>query len=224
MNLVGHLQGFSAIREKVEEYLPTRGVIYRDQIELVRARYQFQVFPQLAPGMLPPQIMLFAGGKFPSDDAPFAINQLAMKEDGDVVLTTTTEQADTVLGDLVKLLDEKLGYRLGSSNKTISHLSNLVVEFDDRLENYIGKLSEIAKAINDARSGTPEFNIKRLAFGQGGIIDPTDPLVAVEIADFLIERRSSTPYEANRYFCSAPVSTTEHVQLLERIEAIARTD
>jgi hypothetical protein len=95
--------------------------------------------------------------------------------------------------------------------------------FDDGLENYISKLSEIAKAINDGRSGKLEFNIKRLAFGQGGIVDSAaDPLVAVEIADFLIERRSSMPYEANRYFCSAPLSTTEHVQLLERIEEIAR--
>jgi hypothetical protein len=222
MKLIGYLQGFSAIREKVEEYLPTTGVMPRDQIELVRARYQFQVFPQLAPGMLPPAMMLFVVGKFPSDDAPFAINQLAMREDGDVVVATTTEQADTVLEDLVKLLDAKLGYRLSSSNKIISHLSNLVVEFDDGLENCIGKLSEIAKAINDARSGKPEFNIKRLAFGQGGIVDSTDPLVAVETADFLIERRSGTPYEANRYFCSAPMSTTEHLQLLERIEAIVR--
>jgi hypothetical protein len=222
MKLIGYLQGFSAMREKLEEYLPRTGVIPRDQIELIRTRYQFQAFPQFAPGTLPPATMLFVAGKFPSDDAPFAINQLAMKEDGDVVMATTTEQADIVLEDLVKLLDSNLGYRLGTSNRKISRLSNLVVEFDDALENYIGKLSEITRVINDVRSGKPEFNIKRLAFGQGGIVDAADPLVAVEIADLLIERRSGTPYEANRYFCSAPMGTTEHLQLLERIEAIVR--
>jgi hypothetical protein len=223
MKLIGYLQGFSAMREKIEEYLPITGITHRDQIELVRARYQFQAFPQLAPGTPPPPILFFVGGKFPSDNTPFAINQLQMKEDGDVVVATTTEQADAVLEDLVHLLDENLGYRLASSNNTISHLSNLVVEFDDALENYVGKLSEIARAINDTRTGRPAFNIKRIAFGQGGITEAAaDLLVAVEIADFLIERRANTPYEANRYFCSAPLSTTEHLQLLERIEAIVR--
>lgn len=223
MKLVGYLQGYAAMREKIEEYIPITGVTQRDVIELVRARYQFQVFPQFASGMIPPQMLVFAGGKFPSDDVPFSIGQLAMKEDGDVVVTTTTEQANAVLEDLVKLLDENLDYRLSSSDKSISYLSNLVVEFDEGLENYIGKLSEMAKAINDALSRKLDFNIKRLAFGQGGVTETADPLIAVEIADFLIERRSSTPYERNRYFCSAPLGTTEHVQLLERIEAVVRT-
>ena len=224
MKLIGYLQGFAALRAKVEEYAPVKGVVHRDMAELVRTRYQFQVFPTLNPGTMPPPVMLFAGGKFSRDSESFAIHQLAMKEDGDIVLATTTEQADQVIEDLVRLLDDNFDYRFGSSDNKVSHLNNMVVEFDKGIEEYINILTKIANAINEYRIGMPSFNIKRLAFGQGGITEPNDLLIAVETADFLIERRSGTGYEANRYFCSAPLPTAEHLRLIERIEAIARGD
>src|SRR5271169_2347490 len=118
MKLIGHLQGFAAMREKIEEYLPERGVVQRELVELVRTRYEFQAFPQLPPGVLLPPPWLFAGGKFTGNGDSFGIYQLAMKEDGDVVVTTTTEQADQVLKDLVKILDDSLGYRLRSAHNT----------------------------------------------------------------------------------------------------------
>jgi hypothetical protein len=43
-------------------------------------------------------------------------------------------------------------------------------------------------------------------------------------ADFLIERRVGSPYEANRYFCSAPMHTNDHTRVLEEIEAVARDE
>jgi len=224
MRLIGYLQGFAAMREKVEEYLPERGIVQRELVELVRTRYEFQVFPQLGPGVLPQPTLLFAGGKFPGDGDSFGIYQLAMKEDGDVVVATTTEQADKVLNDLVNLLDVNLGYRLGTARITTRYVSNMVVEFDKGFEDYIVSLSKMASAINDLRVGRPAFNIKRISFGEGGITETNDPLALVEASDFLIERRTGTSYEANRYFCSAPLPTAEHLSLLERIEAIARGD
>jgi hypothetical protein len=224
MKLIGHLQAFAAIREKVEEYLPTRGVIQREVIELVRTRYEFQAFPQLAPGGMFPQILFFVGGKFSGNGESFAINQIMMKEDGDVVVATTTEQASHVLNDLVKLLDDNLGFRLRIAHGGIRYLSNVVVEFDKGFENSIISLSRMASAINEMRVGMPAFNIKRLSFGRDGIAETNDLLVSIENADFLIERRAGTAYEANRYFCSAPLPTADHLRLLEQIEAIARGD
>jgi hypothetical protein len=225
MKLIGYLQGFTALRAKLEEYMPVRGLVHRDLAELVRTRYQFQVFPTLNPGITPPPVMLFSGGKFSRNSESFAIHQLAMKEDGDIVLATTTEQADQVVEDLVRLLDDNFGYRLSTADKKISHLNNMVVEFDKGIEEYINILAKLANAINESRIGKPSFNIKRLTFGQGAILgEASDLLLLVETADFVIERRSGTGYEANRYFCSAPLPTAEHLRLLERIEAIARGD
>jgi hypothetical protein len=224
MKLIGYLQGFAAMREKIEEYLPERGFLARELVELVRTQYEFQAFPQISPGILPQPPWNFVGGKFTGNGDSFGIHQLAMKEDGDVVVTTTTDQADQVLKDLVKLLDDNLGFRLGSAHKTTSYVSNMVVEFDRGFEDCIISLSKMALAINDLRVGMPAFNIKRISFGEGGFAETNDPLVAVEKSDFLIERRSGTVYDANRYFCSAPLPTAEHLRLLERIEAIACGD
>jgi hypothetical protein len=38
--------------------------------------------------------------------------------------------------------------------------------------------------------------------------------------DFVIERRGGEPRSANRYFCIAPVSTPEHLRLLEALERL----
>jgi hypothetical protein len=221
MKFIGSLQGFAAMRVRVEEYLPQKGIIHNDLIELIRSRYEFQIFPQLTPGMRPLPMFTFAMGKFLAEDDQFAIAQLAMKEDGDIVGTITTEQAALVLADLVKLLDENLGYRLAEANKIFSYVSNLVVEFDlDIMTGGGEKFSRIADAINTFRTGMPVSNLKRLVFGHGPITETNDPLIAVESADFLIERRTGIPYEANRYFSSAPLQTIEHLALLERIEQI----
>jgi hypothetical protein len=221
MKLIGYLQGISAMREKPEEYLPERGVVQSDLIELVRTRYQFEVFPQIGQPLIVP--FLFQRGKFTTDTS-FAINQLIMRHDSDIVAATTTEQTDSVLEDLVKILDDNLGYRLKTSNKIMSWVSNLVVEFDGVFDDYIVKMAAMSNAINEMRAGMPKFSIKRMAFGHGGVepIAITDPLSAVERADFLIETRSGTPYQPNRYFSSAPLRTAEHIALLERIEEIVR--
>src|SRR5579864_2459814 len=173
------------MRERVEEYLPPCGMVPREQVELVRARYAFQQFPQILPGMQVPPVFVFTHGKFSIDEIPFAITQLTMKSDGDVVVATTTEQAERVLDDLVTLLDSNLGYRLEASHKTKSFVSNVLVEFATAVENHIAALSRISEAINTLRPNMPPVNIKRLAFGLGGGSgEPTDPLLAVEQADF----------------------------------------
>jgi hypothetical protein len=222
MKLVGHLHGIAAYREAIEEYQPKRGSIPRDLVELVRSNYDFQVFPVLTPGTQIPGILTFSAGRYSGDGESFGINQLAMTQDGDIAAAVTTEQADVVLNDLMRLLDENLGYRLRPAHKTKSYLSTLIIEFDHGLEEYIGALSKMAEAINNMRQKMPAFNIRRLAFGTTDILQPTDPLVAIETAEFLIERRSGRPFEENRYFCSAPMTTGDHILALERIEAIAR--
>jgi hypothetical protein len=223
MRLIGTLQGYAAFRDALEEYLPERGIIQSEIIALIAERYSFQGFPRFPPGTPPQPVLNYVGGQFTNAEQSFAIVQLAMYQGGDVVVATTTDQAEMVLDDLIMLLDEKLGFRLGASNMKKHLLSQLVVEFDAGLETYIDKLSNMAATINRVQQeGKPPVNLKRIAFGSGDVEQPTDPLLAVANSDFLIERRQGASYETNRYFCTAPMSTTDHIRILERIEAIAR--
>jgi hypothetical protein len=223
MKLIGHLYGIVAARASIEEYQPPQGSVPSDVIELVRSTYQFQAFPVLSPGVQLQPPFQFVGGQFAGTDSPFAIQSLIMMPEGDIVSALTTDQADIVLSDLMRLLDENLGYRLRGSRYVKSYASNLVVEFDDGLENYINVLSEIAGEINAERPGKTPYNIKRLAFGMPDILNQApDMLVMVENIEFLIERRANRPFEENRYYCSAPLPTERHIAVLERIDTIAR--
>lgn len=222
MKLIEPLNGFAAFRESLEEYQPKNGSLPQDIVELVRATYEFQVFPLLTPGHPPPAIFNFGVGKLIENGEWFTINQLVMTQDGDIAATISTDQADRVLDDLMRVLDDNLGFRLRTAKKIKRYASNVVVEFDEGIEKYISKLSRMADVINELRPGMPRFNIKRIVFGEREPAITNDPLGAVEQTDFLIERRANRQYEENRYFCSAPMSTSDHIRALEQIEAIAR--
>jgi hypothetical protein len=224
MRLIGHVNGIVAYRVPLEEYQPLVGALPHDLIPLVQNRYQFQTFPIFTPGDQLPNIFSFAIGRFPSETDSFAISQLVMMQDGDIAAAVLTEQAERVLDDLARLLDENLGYRLQTAKRAKSYASNLVVQFDQGLEQYIDKLSRMASVINDLRPNAVRFNIKRLGFGTVDVAPPAlnNPLLAVEKIEFQIERRVMQPFEENRYFCSAPLSSIDHVRALEQIEAIAR--
>ena len=226
MRLIGAVQGAAGFRESHEEYVPERGVDHRDLIELVKGTYDFQAFPNLPPGTPPPPVLNFIGGRLPTKDGPhIAIGSLLMGQEGDVVIATNTDLADVVLEDLMRLLDENLGFRLRESRKTKSYVSNVVVEFDRGLEEYFGALSRIIDVINAARRGKPLFNIKQIGFGARAVpLSAGEPIATIEEAEFLIERRAGHAFEENRYFCSAPLTTAEHVRVLEQIEAIARDE
>jgi len=228
MKLIGPLQGQVAYKEAQEEYQPAHGATFQDLVSFVTQRYGFQAFPRLPPGAPTPPILAFGSGKYTYDGMSFAISQLIMTEGGDIAVTITTEQAEIVLNDLIKGLDENLGYRLAQANKEKLIVSNIVVEFDRGLEDYMHQMSNMVDAINATLKNRPRFNLKRLTFGAGDIVQfqfagaAPDPMPMMEAADFVIERRQGAPYETNRYFCSAPMSTTDHIRVLEQIEAIAR--
>jgi hypothetical protein len=224
MKLIGVLQGYAALRESLEEYLPERGLDQNEMIGLIVERYAFQGFPRLPAGTGPQPFLNFAAGKFSIGDQSFAVTQLAMYPHGDIAVATTTDQAETVLNDLIGLLNDKLGLKLDATPDRKSFLSNIVVEFDNGLASYIKKIGKINSAINNARPGKSPFDTKRFAFGIGDVEMTNDGVVNVERSDFVIERRQGAPYDRNRYFSSAPMTTSDHIRVLEQIEAIASGD
>jgi hypothetical protein len=220
MKIIGNLSGIVADREAVEEYLPEAPPGSQQLIELIRTTYEFQVYPRNAQAAQP--VLNFAGGRFSSINQSFAISQLVMAPDGDIVQALTTAQAELVLDDVKRLLDETFGFRLRSAKSTRRFVSNMVVEFDQGLQDYIEAFAKIARTINSVRTGRPSFSIKRMSFGTMEAPQLGDIFAAIEFADFLIERRAGRPFEENRYFCSAPMADADHIRVLEQIEAIMR--
>ncbi|MGB9114379.1 hypothetical protein, partial [Bradyrhizobium sp.] len=112
------------------------------------------------------------------------------------------------------------------SNSTQERIyqSNITVDFEGGLQDKLEGIKKLQSIISReiVRPSLP-FEFKRLAFGGGDIPNPQllqlQPTIeALERSDFLLERRAGAPYEANRYFSSAPMKTADHIKLLESIE------
>jgi hypothetical protein len=219
MKLIGYLNAAVASRQVLEEYMPPKLPYPAEQWSAVRDRYGFQTFPDLTPGAPMPPTILFSGGRFGAGDDAFGIGNMIMEQHGDVVQAVTTDQAEQVLDDLASFLSERFEFRLTEWPPRRSYTSNLVVEFDDVIERYVDKLEAITAAMNRAKNGTSEIALKRIAFG-GPTVMVIDQVSAVENAEFLIEKRVSDPMEPRRYYCSAPLQTKAHLQLLSEIEQI----
>jgi hypothetical protein len=226
MKIIGRLSGVSAFRESPEEYIPEgRQPPIQNLVELIRTTYQFVSFPIFGPGIPLNAPWVFAGGRFSDGAETFAIPQLIMLTDvgqmAIIVVTTSTSDSDLVLEHLMRLLEEKFAYRLAPTQKQRIYMSTLVVEFDQSLSTYIEKIGRMEAIIDADRPGRLLF--KGLSFGQDSTataLDPQNPLIRVETADFTIERRVGQA--RNRYFCNAPMTTADHIHSLEQIEVAAR--
>jgi len=196
--------------------------LHRDVVEAISNRYSFAVRPAPPDQLQAQTSLIFQGGSFELAGQKFAVIGIAMVPNGDIVFAPTTELAEQVLDDLIATLEQMFGFRYSTANKTKLFQSNVTVEFATPLQAKFEEIERLQKIINGAidRPNLP-FEIKRLAFGAGDVMIPQQLAPSIELieqSDFLIERRTGAPYEANRYYCAAPMKTAEHVALLEKIE------
>jgi hypothetical protein len=223
MKLIGCLQGFAVFRAAMEEVVPEKVPPISVLTQFIASTYSFVSFPVIRPGTDLPATLNFAGGGFPEKGNQFSITQLIMSGEADLAVTSSAHQSDLFLNHLTAALSENFGYRFQSTRITKTYVSNIVVEFDRGIEEYLSKLSRMETAIHKARDpNLPRLRFKRLGFGaKGGAVPESDPFTAVQEAEFLIERRAGIPFNQNRYFCSAPMITADHIRTLEEVEEIA---
>jgi len=224
MRLINSLLGVVALRVAADEVIPLSGLIFEDMIKFIGNTYQFSVRPQIPPGIAPGamQPFIFQSGAAVIGEEKFPIFHLGVLQNGDVISSATTEIADKIMDDYLARLDAQLKYRNASAkNKRKSYFSNVVFEFENSIGEKIEALRWIEELLmREIKRPTLPFKLKRLAFGSGptplqGL--PTS-LEMVENADFLIERRETEPYIENRYFSAAPITTSEHIRILELLE------
>jgi hypothetical protein len=222
MKLIVPLHGTVGVRVSADDVVPRQGAVMRDVVESVSASYQFAVKPIIPPGVAPFSIpnFVFQSGVLISGDDKWPIIQLAMIPNGDVVTAATTEIADMIVNDFMARMDATFGYRFGASDKIRVYQSNIVVDFEEQFDEKIAAFQKIKNILNGASIRSAPFEVKRLSFGFGDVpqLQSISTTEEIENSDFLIERRSGEPYSRNRYFCSAPMKTSDHVKLLQEIE------
>jgi hypothetical protein len=222
-------QGTVACRVASDDVFPAPAPPMQDVFSAIQNRYQFIAQPQnLGLQMIPGQAPQYAfqGGKFIIGDEAHAIAQLVMEQNGDVITSTSTDIANTIMDDLTNFLDEKFKYKFHSTPQNRSFVSSIIVQFDERFEERISALGAIIEIVNAARSMTDAFQLQRIAFGLGKARRAANPFVqqsqidVIEAAEYAIERRGNAALSENRYFCSAPLKTADHIRTLEEIEKL----
>jgi len=218
MKLISSVFGMAAVKVPGDSVAPLEGAVIKDVIEAIGRKYEFATKPPLqlaAQG----QLAVFQGGALKADDRRIGIIQLALLANGDIAMAQTTEQADLIVSDLINFLEETFGFRYKSAEKERLHMSNVVVQFEKEAGQAFDRFAAMENLLNDGKE--PRFQFKRLGFGQGDITAANALSVeSLQNADFAIERRAGEPYSSNRFFCSAPMQTREHLAILEKFEGL----
>jgi hypothetical protein len=223
MRLVSTVLGAAAVHVSPDDVAPDRTVVARELIEEIKDRYSFSVAPTPPPVGAQPSIIVFQDGALILNESRISISQLFLFPDGDAVVAKHTDEANTILDDLIAFLVEKFGFRYRSATLDRLNTSNVVVDLDQSFTTETPTFSVVGNLIDEILGTKNKYYLKRLAFGIDSSVSPQSATSVKQFigSDFMIEARANFPLGSNRFFSSAPLSTNDHVQYLERLEKAA---
>ena len=188
-----------------------------EAFEKVKHRYSFTVVPK--PDDAGKDGFAFQIGKF--DNAQ--IQEMRIYSDGVIVTSSSNmEILDRFLADMLKWSEIELGLTTTSLAKPEKHYeSNIIV----RAKTDISKahkpneklLSIFADYLSAKVVGQPHYELT-------GMFVDADPEASKNIRRphrFTVERRLGIPFRQNVFFSWAPLTTNDHLILLEQLETLA---
>lgn len=188
-----------------------------DLLEWIKEAYGFSKFPQsTGDHEADTQALAFLDGTFQIREEFFISVDLRIYNDGLVADTrSSTDDTDLFLKDVLEsaVKEFSLTYASDTVRRTL-YLSELNVVCDrdlsllnPRLHSIADKISRLSKSANPK----PNFAFSSLAFWA----EPFAPNAEV----FRFEKKQNTSASENRYYSSAPMMTSDHLDVLKEIEA-----
>jgi hypothetical protein len=179
-------------------------------------RYRFQVYPKTPEqyNEYGPEGIVFANGSFAVDGTSYAIQKTTIHGDGIVMDTAaSTDFSEAVLCDALTFAADQFGltYRPEMIHTRI-YTSELVVYTEKDLGQYFAPLAGIQADLREL-TGLP-FEPFGLSFSIDMQASTARP------APFKFEREVGKHYSQQRYYSSAPLKTSQHEQLLRRLESL----
>lgn len=181
-------------------------------------RYKFSKIPQANDLTVRPLDLKFENGIFEcSDGEPVAVN-LSIYEDGIIADTrASTDESDNFLADALTWASDEFGLPshvdLGVER---IYSSELMIDIDLTTKVFNKQFSTFTESLRRGISNNPGTPMELVALSFG-----PDPAKTQRAAPFRVERLANTPFEKREYYSSAPVSTSEHIELLEAMERSA---
>jgi hypothetical protein len=210
MELISSQSGQSLQLVVLDEVRPLRGGVFLPDLSaLIIQRYRFMGTPEKVP---PGQPVKFHTGIFPG--APIPIEELGIYNDGIIITSTTTDDADVIMDDFLAWITEQ--YRLREPTTIIprTYQSTIIVSLNGPLNRFINNFQKAGNLLSEAFGAPSPLSVTRLAVG------PQPPGQYPFQTTWTIEARVAQPFVPNRYMSLAPLPTAAHVALLDELESI----
>jgi hypothetical protein len=149
------------------------------------------------------------------------ITKLAVHGNGVLAeANASTEAIDDFLEDLISWAAAELGTTFTEVPGSRGYLSQIEAEFDASLGEAFSEFLQFGKRIAERLTSygvnTENFEMSQLAFH----CDLTKLTIPKPGPAFILARRDGEPYEGDIYFASAPLNTSDHLNLLKELEEI----
>ena len=135
-------------------------------------------------------------------------------------MSAPTEIADAFLDDLTSWANDNFNLGISKlSHPPSGYVSTLEFSSDFRLDTMMKPVSEIgiilSKFLNARGHDLPPYS----GWGVRMNLDPG--LKNLKPGEFALEHRANKPFAERIYYSTAPLTTKEHLALLEKVEALA---
>lgn len=190
--------------------------VEEDLIVWLKDAYSFSKAPSSPQDLDESKALVFTGGNFQARDEYFINVELRIYSDGVIADTrSSTEDSDAFLKDVLESVTKE--FHLSYSPEIIRkklYTSEVNVRTKCNLNRLNPKLTELNQKFG-TMIGRDQVELAGISFWTDQVIlQPQVPL------QFRFERKINTPFSENRYYSSAPVQTSQHLELLTDLEKI----
>lgn len=204
----------------LEEFTPVDGADAKNVLGKIAAKYGFSHTPTVTTKEdFAKAGLQFGMGKFEIEGRSVTISDFFIYTDGLAAVSNRTEWAERFLLDIVKWTRADFGFREPPFKNLYS--SNVVIEFEHPLSRLLSEY-EILSELITSRTKTIMPILKPMQFSRLDFeVDKLTLEGQIASPKFVIERRAGAGFERERYYSAAPMSTTDHLEVLGKIEKLA---
>jgi hypothetical protein len=189
-------------------------------LEAITQRYNFRKGPDInLPKSEVDKIGLrFEFGSFEIAGILHNISDCTIFADGMVINTKNTDDADAFWDDLTNWLRAENYIRDFAEAPVLRYVSQIVAEFEHRMSQIMPSFDRISGLISDKLTQIYKTDVLVEMARFDFEYDKITAQSSLNVPRFIIERRQGIPFTRERYFCSAPMRTPDHLNILQEIE------
>ena len=184
-----------------------------DLLRAIAERYSFQKSPT-SYEEISSDTRLFQGGKWNN----FQIDELGIYSDGVIAAAPSgTDVTTGIVDDLFEFITGEYGFEMTSQREFRHYESGIVIELPENITNRFKGLYALSQDLTNFQVA---YDLPAYKFETARISSFVDPTVyngKIPLG-FNLERRAGESFEENRWYCSAPLKTEDHLELVTNLE------